>query len=156
LVDEAHHNPAESWQQVKRVYSYSVVEAIAAGYVKCLRAKMLRPTELRYVDRSGGQEKVIGPDEVRELGETDAEFRRGIVMSDETLGSIVDHAITELRRLRTETGEQRLKIIASAVNIDHCIQITGSFSVAWPARCLRPVARGRRCEWTGIRSVGTP
>jgi superfamily II DNA or RNA helicase len=153
LVDEAHHNPAESWQQVKRrfpaarivnfsatptradgrvmegetIYSYPVVDAIAAGYVKRLRAKMLRPTELRYVDRSGGQERIIGPEEVRALGETDAEFRRGIVMSDETLASIVDHTIAELRRLRQETGEQRLKIIASAINIDHCIQVTEAF-----------------------------
>lgn len=95
--------------------------------MKRLRAKMLRPTELRFVDRSGGQERMIGPDEVRQLGETDAEFRRGVVMSDETLGSIVDQSITELRRLRQETGEGRLKIIASAVNLDHCIQITEAF-----------------------------
>jgi superfamily II DNA or RNA helicase len=153
LVDEAHHNTAASWQQVKQrfptarivnfsatpsradgqlmegdiIYSFPVLKAIEAGYVKRLRAKMLRPTELRYVDRSGGQERVIGPDEVRALGETDAEFRRGIVMSDETLGSIVDQSIAELRRLRQETGEQRLKIIASALNYDHCIQITEAF-----------------------------
>ena len=48
-------------------------------------------------------------------------------MSDETLSSIVDCSIMELRRLRRETGEQRLKIIASALNIDHCIQITQAF-----------------------------
>ena len=130
LVDEAHHNPAESWQQVKRrfpaarivnysatptradgqlmegeiIYSYPVIQAIEAGYVKRLRAKMLRPTELRYVDRSDGQERIIGPDEVRALGETDADLRRGIVMSEETLSSIVDQTINELRRLRTENG----------------------------------------------------
>ena len=153
IVDEAHHNPAESWQQVKRrfpgarivnfsatptradgrlmegeiIYSFSVLRAIEAGYVKRLRAKMLRPTELRYVDRSGGQERIIGPDEVRQLGETDAEFRRGIVMSEMTLASIIDQSIGELRRLREETGEQRLKIIASALNLDHCIQITEAF-----------------------------
>lgn len=153
LVDEAHHNTAASWQQVKRrfpdarivnfsatpmradgglmegeiIYSYPVLRAIEAGYVKRLRAKMLRPAELRYIDRSGGGERVIGPDEVRQLGETDAEFRRGIVMSEETLGSIVDQSIAELRRLREETGEQKLKIIASALNYDHCIQITEAF-----------------------------
>jgi superfamily II DNA or RNA helicase len=153
LVDEAHHNTAASWQQVKArfprarivnfsatpmradgglmegevIYSFPVLRAIEAGYVKRLRAKMLRPTELRYVDRSGGQERMIGPDEVRQLGETDAEFRRGIVMSEETLGSIVDQSIAELRRLRQETGQARLKIIASAVNLDHCIQITEAF-----------------------------
>jgi superfamily II DNA or RNA helicase len=166
LVDEAHHNPAESWQQVKRrfpnarivnysatptradgqrmegeiIYSFPVIQAIEAGYVKRLRAKMLQPTELRYVDRSDGQEKIIGPDEVRALGENDAEFRRGIVMSDETLGSIVDQAIGELRRLRTETGEQRLKIIASALNLDHCIQITEAFR-----------ARGLRADYVHSR-----
>ena len=153
LVDEAHHNTAASWQQVKQrfpgariinfsatpsradgqlmegqiIYSFPVLRAIEAGYVKRLRAKMLRPTELRYVDRSDGQERIIGPDEVRALGEADSEFRRGIVMSEETLGSIVDQSIAELRRLRQENGEQRLKIIASALNLDHCIQITEAF-----------------------------
>ena len=94
MVDEAHHNTAASWQQVKQrfpsarivnfsatptradgrlmegeiIYSFPVIQAIEAGYVKRLRAKMLRPTELRYVDRSDGQERIIGPDEVRELG----------------------------------------------------------------------------------------
>lgn len=153
LVDEAHHNTAASWQQVKQrfpgarivnfsatptradgqlmegeiIYSFPVLRAIEAGYVKRLRAKMLRPTELRYVDRADGRERVIGPDEVRALGEVDAEFRRGIVMSEETLGSIVDQSIAELQRLRQQTGEQRLKIIASALNLDHCIQITEAF-----------------------------
>lgn len=153
LVDEAHHNTAESWQQVKRrfpsarivnfsatpsradgglmegeiIYSFPVLRAIDAGYVKRLRAKMLRPTDLRYVDRADGQERLIDADEARRLGENDAEFRRGIVMSEETLGSIVDQSITELRRLREETGEPRLKIIASAINLDHCIQITEAF-----------------------------
>lgn len=153
LIDEAHHNTALSWQQVKSrfpnsrivnfsatpsradgglmegeiIYSFPVLRAIEAGYVKRLRAKMLRPAELRYVDRDGGQERLIDTDEVRRLGETDAEFRRGIVMSDETLGSIVDQSISELRRLREETGEARLKIIASALNQNHCIQITRAF-----------------------------
>lgn len=153
LVDEAHHNPAASWQQVTRrfpaarivnfsatptradgrvmageiIYSFPVVRAIQAGYVKRLRAKMLRPTELKYIDPNDGRERVIGPDEVRRMGEVDAEFRRGIVMSNETLSSIVDCSISELRRLRAETGERRLKIIASALNIEHCIQITEAF-----------------------------
>jgi superfamily II DNA or RNA helicase len=153
LLDEGHHNTAESYQQVRRrfpnarvvsysatptradgdlmrgrvIYSYPVVEAIRAGYVKRLRARMLSPTELRYVDRSNGKERLIGLDDVRQLGEQDAEFRRGIVMSEETLGSIVDQSINELRRLRQVTGERRLKIIASALNLDHCIQITAAF-----------------------------
>ena len=168
LVDEAHHNTAASWQQVKGrfpnarivnfsatptradgqlmegeiIYSFPVLRAIEAGYVKRLRAKMLRPSELRYVDRSDGGERTIGPDEVRALGEADAEFRRGIVMSDETLGSIVDQSITELRRLRQEAGDQRLKIIASSLNFDHCIQITEAFR-----------ARGMRAAYVHSREA---
>jgi superfamily II DNA or RNA helicase len=169
LVDEAHHNVATSWQQVKDrfpnarivnfsatptradgrlmdgdiIYSFPVIRAIQAGYVKRLRAKMLRPTELRYIDPGDGQERVIGPDEVRQLGEDDAAFRRGIVMADETLASIVDCAIGELRRLRAETGEQRLKIIASALNQAHCIQITEAFR-----------ARGLRADYVHSREGG--
>ncbi|MCY1504077.1 hypothetical protein D9M68_382330 [compost metagenome] len=109
------------------IYSFPVVSAIEAGYVKRLRAKMLSPDSLRYVDRSSGVERVIGPAEVAQLGTDEAEFRRGIVMSDETLGSIVDQSVNELRRLREQTGERRLKIIASALNYDHCIQITEAF-----------------------------
>ncbi|WBU58767.1 DEAD/DEAH box helicase [Paracoccus sediminicola] len=168
LVDEAHHNTAASWQQVKRrfpaarivnfsatpmradgalmegeiIYSFPVLRAIEVGYVKRLRAKMLRPTELRYIDRSSGGERIIGADEVRALGESNAEFRRGIVMSEETLGSIVDQSIAELRRLREETGEQRLKIIASALNYDHCIQISEAFR-----------ARGLRADYVHSREA---
>jgi superfamily II DNA or RNA helicase len=153
LVDEAHHNTATSWQQVKQrfpaakiinfsatpsrsdgqlmegeiIYSFPVLQAIEAGYVKRLSAKMLSPSELRYVDRTDGQERVIGIDEVRRLGETDAEFRRGIVMSDGTLSSIVDQTIGELQRLRRESGNNQLKIISSALNQAHCIQITEAF-----------------------------
>ncbi|HEX7961634.1 MAG TPA: DEAD/DEAH box helicase family protein [Terriglobales bacterium] len=166
LVDEAHHNVAASWQQVKErfsnarivnfsatptradgrlmdgeiIYSFPVIRAIQEGYVKRLRAKMLRPAELRYVDPSDGQQRVIGPDEVRRLGEDEAAFRRGIVMAEETLASIVDCAIGELRRLRAETGEQRLKIIASALNQAHCIQITEAFR-----------ARGMRADYVHSR-----
>jgi len=152
LVDEAHHNRAASWQQVKArfpeakivnfsatpartdgtimegniIYAFPVIRAIREGYVKRLRAKMLSPDQLRYVDGENG-DRLIGPDEVRRLGQENAEFRRGIVMSDETLASIVNQSINELRRLRDETGEQRLKIIASALNYEHCIQITEAF-----------------------------
>jgi len=153
LVDEGHHNTAASWQQVKErfpnarivnysatptradgrtmegqiIYSFPVVRAIQCGYVKRLRAKMLSPTSLRYRDTETGEERNIGLEEVRRLGEEEATFRRGIVMADETLGSLVDCSIAELRRLRQETAEPRLKIIASALNQAHCIQITEAF-----------------------------
>ena len=169
LVDEGHHNTAISWQQVferfpnarvinfsatparadgqlmegEVIYSFPVVRAIQAGYVKSLTAKMLRPSELTYVDSNSGDERTIGLEEVIELGQESAEFRRGIVMSEESLSSIVDCTIGELRRLREETGEQRLKIIASALNMDHCIQIVEAFS-----------ARGLRADYVHSRREG--
>lgn len=168
LVDEGHHNTAVSWQQVfarfpnasvinysatpvrsdgqtmdgRVVYSFPVVQAISAGYVKRLAAKMLRPSELTYVDRSSGSERTIQLEEVISLGEENAEFRRGIVMSDNTLASIVDCSISELRRLREESSDQRLKIIASALNINHCIQIVEAFR-----------ARGLRADYVHSRET---
>lgn len=166
LVDEGHHNTAISWQQVferfpdarvinfsatparadgqlmegEVIYSFPVVRAIQAGYVKRLTAKMLRPSELTYVDSNSGDERTVSLEEVVELGKEDAKFRRGIVMSEESLSSIVDCTIGELRRLREETDEQRLKIIASALHMDHCIQVVEAFS-----------ARGLRADYVHSR-----
>jgi superfamily II DNA or RNA helicase len=109
------------------IYSYPVRDAIAEGYVKDLRALVLNPATLRYVRREGGQEVQVDLDEVRRLGEEDADFRRSIVTSAETRDTIVDASIHELRRLRRETGEGRLKIIASALHHGHCIDIVEAY-----------------------------
>ena len=83
------------------IYSFPVVRAIQEGYVKRLSAKMLRPSELVYVDKSSGTERTIELKEVIELGQRDAEFRRGIVQSDGVfIVQLSFGAIGELRRLR--------------------------------------------------------
>lgn len=159
LVDEGHHGVAESWQALKAqfpearivnfsatpmradgqlmegrvIYTYPIFEAIREGYVKRLKAVQLNPRTLRYVRREDGQEIEVGLDEVRRLGEEDADFRRSIVTSTETLSTIVDASIRELRRLREETGDVRLKIIASALNYEHCRQVVEAYT----ARGLR-------------------
>lgn len=153
LVDEGHHSIAVSWQAVKAqfpeakivnfsatpmradgrlmegrvIYTYPIFEAIREGYVKRLKAVQLNPRTLRYVRREDGQEIEVGLDEVRRLGEEDADFRRSIVTSTETLNTIVDASIRELYRLREQTGENRLKIIASALNYEHCRQIVEAY-----------------------------
>lgn len=153
LVDEGHHNVAESWDVIRRafpqariinfsatparadgqrmagriVYSYSVFDAVNAGFIKSLKAVSLNPSSLRYVRRQDGEEVEVSLDEVRRLGEVDADFRRSIVSSQESLATIVSCAIRELRRLRNETGDPRHKIIASALNQQHCIQIVKEF-----------------------------
>ncbi len=153
VFDEGHHSVASSWETLKEkfpqarivnfsatpmrsdgqimageiIYSYPVAEAIKMGYVKRLKAVQLNPRTLRYVRRDGEEEIEVSLEEVIKLGEEDADFRRSIVTSKESLDTIVDASIQELRKLREKTKEKRLKIIASALNYEHCIQIKKEF-----------------------------
>lgn len=159
LFDEGHHNVAQSWNTLKEkfpaarivnfsatplradgqlmagriLYSYPVFRAIQEGYVKRLKAVVLNPRTLRYVRREDGEEIEVNLDEVRRLGEQDADFRRSVVTSAESLNTIVDASIRELNKRREAAGENRLKIIASALNYEHCRQIVE----AYQARALR-------------------
>lgn len=169
LFDEGHHSVAESWALLKAsfpaarivnfsatplradgqrmggqiIYSYPIFRAIQEGYVKRLKAVQLNPRTLRYVRREDGEEIEVSLDEVRRLGEDDADFRRSIVTSTESLNTIVDASIRELDRLRTETGDTRLKIIASALNFEHCRQVVEAYR-----------ARGRRADYVHSREDG--
>jgi len=166
LFDEGHHSVAESYTMLKAqfpsarivnfsatplradgqimagrvIYSYPIFRAIQEGYIKRLKAVQLNPRTLRYVRHEDDQEIEVSLDEVRRLGEEDAKFRRSIVTSTETLNTIVDASIRELDRLRSETGEMRLKIIASALNYEHCRQIVEAYR-----------ARGRRADYVHSR-----
>jgi len=160
LFDEGHHSVAETYESLKvkfpaariinfsatplradgrtmagRVlYSYPVFRAIQEGYVKRLKALVLNPQTLKYVRREDGQEIEVSLDEVRRLGEQEADFRRSIVTSNETLVTIVDASIRELDRIRTETGDPRHKIIASALNFEHCRQVVEAYRAR--GRCV--------------------
>jgi hypothetical protein len=122
------------------IYSYPVFRAIQEGYIKRLRALVLNPRTLRYVRREDDQEIEVPLEEVRRLGEEDADFRRSIVTSTETLNTIVDASIRELDRIRTVTNDNRVKIIASALNFEHCRQIVEAYR-----------ARGRRADYVHSR-----
>jgi len=166
LFDEGHHSVAATWESLKAkfpaarivnlsatplradgqkmagriIYSYPIFRAIQEGYVKRLKALVLNPRTLRYVRRESGQEVEVPLDEVRRLGEVDADFRRSIVTSTETLNTIVDASIRELDRIRAETDERRHKIIASALNFEHCRQIVEAYQ-----------SRGRRADYVHSR-----
>lgn len=166
IFDEGHHSVAASWIALKEkfpaakivnfsatplradgqlmagrvLYSFPVFRAIEEGFVKQLKAVVLNPRTLRYVRREDGQEIEVDLDEVKRLGETDADFRRSIVTSEETLNTIVDASIRELQKRRAKTGENRLKIIASALNYQHCHQIVEAYR-----------ARGQRADYVHSR-----
>jgi superfamily II DNA/RNA helicase len=167
LFDEGHHSVAATWEQLKQhfpqakivnfsatpqradgqvmagrvLYSYPIFRAIQEGYVKRLKAVQLNPRTLKYVRSEGGQEIEVPLAEVRRLGESDADFRRSIVTSPETLGTITDASIRELQALRASTGEQRIKVIASALNFAHCHQVVEAFR-----------ARGMRADYVHSRA----
>lgn len=153
IFDEGHHNVAESWEVLRRkfpaartislsatptradgrlmageiIYTYPIYRAVQNGFVKHVKGLVLNPTSLRYVRRGNSQEVEVGLEEVRRLGEQDADFRRSIVSSKQTLDTIVDASINELQRMRAATDEARLKIIASALNMEHCKQVVAAY-----------------------------
>jgi len=170
LFDEGHHSVAATWDALKQkfpqariinlsatplradgqrmagriIYSYPVFRAIQEGYIKHLKALVLNPRTLRYVRREDGEEIEVSLDEVRRLGEEDSDFRRSIVTSSETLNTIVDASIQELVRMRTAADDNRLKIIASALNFEHCRQIVEAYR-----------ARGQRADYVHSREDST-
>jgi len=153
VFDEGHHSVAETWTALKNkfenakivnysatperadgqimsgevIYSFPIVKAISSGYVKELKGIVLNPTTLKYVRREDNREVEVSLDEVIRLGEEDASFRRSIVTSKETLDTIVDASLSQLDNIRMSTGENRLKIIASALNYEHCIQVVQAY-----------------------------
>ena len=153
LFDEGHHSVAASWSTLKDkftsakivnysatplradgqkmagniIYSFPVFRAIQEGFVKKLKAIVLNPKSLNYIRNEGDKEIKVSLEEIRELGESDSEFRRSIVSSEETLNTIVDASIHQLYKKRKETKEDRLKIIASALNFSHCHQIVEAY-----------------------------
>ena len=153
LFDEGHHSVATTWETLKAkfpdarivnysatplradgqlmagriIYSYPVFRAIQGGFVKRLKAQVLNPKTLKYVRSEDGEEIEVSLDEVRRLGEDEADFRRAIVTSKETLNTIVSASMRELERIREASGDKRHKIIASALNYTHCIQIVEAY-----------------------------
>ncbi len=153
VFDEGHHNVADSWEYLRKkfpdarivnlsatptradgqlmqgkiIYSYPIFKAIAAGYVKRIKALVLNPSTLRYVSPNGGAEVELTLEQVKQLAASDAAFRRVIVSSKESLETIVDASIRELNKIRSTTGDRRHKIIASAMNLEHCIQVAKAY-----------------------------
>ncbi len=153
LFDEGHHNVAESWDVLRHkfpdarilnvsatparadgkvmtgevIYSYPISKAVEKGYVKRINGYRLNPTTLHYVRHEGDAEVEVSLDEVRRLGEEDAGFRRSIVSSEATLTTIAEASIRKLQEMREATGQPRLKIIASALNMEHCKQVVAKY-----------------------------
>lgn len=147
IVDEAHHNAADSWQKVlehfpqakivnltatpfrsdlkevsgERVYRYSFRSAVAKGYIKRLSASYVSPKEMTITFKGESDAKTYSLDEVLKLKDKDW-FSRGIAMSDESNKSIVDNSIQKVELLRNESSVKH-QIIAAAMSIPHADKI---------------------------------
>ena len=153
MFDEGHHSVAESWTVLKKkfpiaiiinysatplradgrlmagkfIYSFPIFRAINEGYVKSLKAVVLNPRTLKYSHTEGGEEVELSLQEVRELGATNSDFRKSTMTSTESRNTIIDASIRELYKLREETGENKLKIIAAAMNYGECQRIVEAY-----------------------------
>jgi DNA repair protein RadD len=145
LVDEGHHNVAESWRKVferfptakvisltatpfrsdgqsltgKVVYRYAYAKAMLAGYIKQIHSINVAPSEIYFTYKGDTKRHTL--EEVLELRE-EAWFRKGVSLAPECNAHIVDASIQRMRELRANTG-QKQQIIAAACSIDHARQV---------------------------------
>ncbi|MGE5528238.1 MAG: DEAD/DEAH box helicase [Patescibacteria group bacterium] len=148
LVDEAHHNAAESWQRVferfpnakvisltatpfrsdgrpvegQSIYRYSFAEAMRNGYIKQLRVADAQPAQIYFTFQ--GDEYHHSLEEVLALRE-EAWFRLGIALSRPTNETIVNSSLELLDRLRS--AGRHHQIVAAACSINHARDIASLY-----------------------------
>jgi superfamily II DNA or RNA helicase len=149
IVDEAHHAPAESWQNVNRafpdakkiyltatpfrgdnksiraehVYAYRLADAIAAGYVKNIVRVDAVASEMTFTME--GDTATFSRDEILELRE-ETWFSRGVALSDVCNETIVDRSV-QLLEAKRRRGTQNHQIIAAACSIRHAERIAALY-----------------------------
>jgi excisionase family DNA binding protein len=145
LVDEGHHNVAESWRKVferfsdakvvsltatpfrsdgqrptgEIVYRYPFTKAMLQGYIKQIRSISCAPAEIYFTYK--GDERRHTLEEVLELRE-EAWFRRGVALAPECNRHIAEASIVRCLHLRNRSTIKH-QIIAVACSIDHARQV---------------------------------
>ncbi|MCL4245435.1 MAG: DEAD/DEAH box helicase family protein, partial [Candidatus Dadabacteria bacterium] len=145
LVDEGHHNVADSWRKVfarfpnakvvsltatpfrtdgeplvgTPIYRYSYASAMVSGYIKRLHAINVAPQEIEFRYRNDQCRHTL--EEVLALRD-EAWFRRGIALAPECNRHIVEASIRRCLIMREENGFHH-QIIAAACSVDHARQV---------------------------------
>lgn len=151
--DEGHHNIAHSWKQLRdyfshaRIINYSatpertdgktmiglikyqfaIAEATALGYSKRIKIREICPESMTYRSEKDGVERVIHPNEIRQLGHESAAFRSATITDKKSYMAVIVASKVELEAKRTITGESRIKIIAAGRNLAHCMEIVEAY-----------------------------
>ena len=149
VVDEAHHAPADSWQNVNRafpdakkiyctatpfrsdeqpiraepVYRYRLADAIAADYVKNIVRVDAVASEMTFTVE--GEERAYTRDEIMDLREK-TWFSRGVALSDVCNETIVDRSV-QLLQAKTRRGTEQHQILAAACSIRHAEQVAALY-----------------------------
>ena len=145
LVDEGHHNTADSWRKVfarfpdakvvsvtatpfrtdgeplvgTSIYRYTYAQAMVKGYIKRLHAINVAPQQIEFTYRNDKRRHSL--EEVLALRE-EAWFRRGVALAPECNLHIVEASIRRCLMMREHTGFHH-QIVASACSIDHARQV---------------------------------
>ena len=149
VVDEAHHAPADSWQNINQafpdakkiyctatpfrsddrpiraepVYEYRLADAIENGYVKNIVRVDAVASEMTFTVE--GEERAYSREEIMDLRE-ETWFSRGVALSDVCNETIVDRSV-QLLQAKQRRGTERHQIIAAACSIRHAEQVAALF-----------------------------
>ena len=148
LVDEGHHNVAETWTRLfayfdkakvisftatpmradgqvvsgTRVYRFGYARSMIMGFISQIDALFVKPTEITFtVD---GETRTLGISEIMKMLERDW-FSRGVALSEECNRSVVNASVQQLHNLR-KLGAPR-QIIAVACSIRHATQVASLY-----------------------------
>lgn len=145
LVDEGHHNVADSWRKVfdrfpdakvisltatpfrsdqqpvagEVIYRYRFTQAMLRGYIKQIHSRNVAPSEIYFTFRDDKRRHTL--EEVLALRE-EHWFRKGVALAPECNRHIVEASILRCRRMRERTGLKH-QIIAAACSVDHAKQV---------------------------------
>ncbi|MGH8651497.1 MAG: DEAD/DEAH box helicase [Gammaproteobacteria bacterium] len=148
LVDEGHHNVAESWMRLfeyfsdakvvsftatpmrsdgqvvsgERVYRFGYARSMIMGFISQIDALFVQPTEITFT--AEGETKTLGLDDVMKMREKDW-FSRGIALSEECNRSVVNASVHQLHHVRG-LGTPR-QLIAVACSIRHATQVAALY-----------------------------
>lgn len=148
LVDEGHHNVADTWTRLfayfakakvisytatplradgqvvsgTRVYRFGYARSMIMGFISQIDALFVKPTEITFT--AEGEAKTLGISEVMTMREKDW-FSRGVALSEECNRSVVNASVQQLYDVR-RLGSPR-QIIAVACSIRHATQVAALY-----------------------------
>lgn len=148
LVDEGHHNVADTWTRLfeyfsaakvvsftatplrsdgqvvagERVYRFGYARSMIMGFISQIDALFVKPTQLTFTVE--GETKTLGIDDVMKMREKDW-FSRGVATSEECNRSIVNASVQQLHHVRT-LGSPR-QLIAVACSIRHATHVAALY-----------------------------